>query len=134
GGQLAVTNQGMVVGSYGVGQLTALGGTLLAQSVNVGNSGSPSNSISSVGLLTIAGGTTAVASNITAGVFSNANGVIQVSAGNLAVTNQAGTGKFVVGQTGRGTFSQAGGVVTVDQLVVTNGTNSVFSLASGLFN
>jgi hypothetical protein len=79
GGQLAVTNQNTVVGSYGVGQITVSSGTLLAQAINVGNS------TGSVGLLTISGGTTTVPSNIVAGVYSNAVGVIQVSGGNLLI-------------------------------------------------
>jgi len=85
-----------------------------------------------MGLLTIAGGTTAVTSNIVVGVFSNANGVIQVNGGNLTITNQSDTGQLVVGQAGRGTFTQNGGVVTVDQLLVTNGTNSVFNFHLGV--
>jgi len=128
GGQLAVTNQRTIVGSYGVGQMTVSNGQLLAQAVNVGNC------TGSVGVLTIAGGTTTVASNIVAGVLSNATGVIQVSDGVLAVTNQSATAQLVVGQTGRGTFTQDGGVLNVDQLLVANGTNSVFNLNSGVFN
>ncbi|MGA2137433.1 MAG: hypothetical protein ABSH14_01080 [Verrucomicrobiia bacterium] len=128
GGQLVVTNQNMVVGSYGVAQMAVSNGVLLAQAVNVGNS------TGSVGMLTIAGGATAVASNIVAGVFSNANAVIQITGGSLTVTNQSATGQLVVGQTGQATFSQSGGVSTVDQLLVTNGTNSVFNFSSGVFN
>jgi hypothetical protein len=141
GGRLAVTNQNMVIGSYGIGQITVSNGVLLAQAMNIGNSTGPATTNGmlviqggSVGTLTIAGGTTAVASNIIAGVFSNANGVIQVTGGNLTVTNQSVTGKLVVGQAGRGTFTQSGGVLTVDQLLVTNGTNSAFMFISGVFN
>jgi hypothetical protein len=133
GGQLVVTNQGLVVGGYGAGQVTVSNGVLLARTANVGNSGSPSNTSGSAGTLTIAGGNTAVASNVIAGVFSNANGVIRVTGGNITITNQSGTGQLVVGLTSLGKFVQSGGVVTVDQLLVTNGTNSVFNLASGLF-
>src|ERR1017187_727458 len=136
GGQLTVTNQNMVIGSYGTGQMTVSNGLVLAQAMNVGTSAGPvtNQSPAWVGTLTIAAGTTAVSSNIIAGVFSNANGVIQVTGGNLTVTNQSVTGKLVVGQTGKGTFTQSGGVLTVDQLLVINGTNSVFNFSSGMFN
>jgi hypothetical protein len=133
-GQLIVTNQAMVVGSYGVGQLTVSNGTLLAQSVNVGIGGFISNYTGSAGLLTIAGGTTLVASNITVGVFSNSTGAIEVTGGDLSVTNQPASGELAIGQIGHGTFTQSGGVVTVDSFVATNGTNSVFTFLSGAFN
>ena len=128
GGRLTVTNQNMIVGSYSVGQMMVSNGVLLAQAVNVGNS------TGSVGILAIAGGSALVTSNLIAGVYSNANGVVQLTGGNLTVTNQSATGRLVVGQTGRGTFTQSGGESTVDQLLVTNGTNSVFNFSSGVFN
>ena len=120
GGQLAVTNQNAVVGSYGFGQLTMSNGVLLAQAWNVGNS------TGSVGLLTIAGGITAVASNVIAGVFSNATGVIQIAGGNLTVTNQSGTGRLVVGHQGNGYLFQNGGVVTLDRLAISTGGSNFF--------
>src|SRR4029077_12007561 len=86
GGQLAVTNQNTVIGSYGTGQLTVSNGSVLVQAMNIGNSTGSfvTNQPSTwLGTLTIAGGTTTVSSNIIAGVFSNANGVIQVTSGNL---------------------------------------------------
>ena len=118
GGQLTVTNQNMVVGSYGVAQMAVSNGVLLAQAVNVGNS------TGSVGLLTIAGGTTAVTSNIVAGVFSNANAVIQITGGNLSVTNQSATGQLLVAQFGNGLLVQNGGSVNVDLLAIGSGSVS----------
>ena len=119
GGQLTVTNQGVSVGSFrtgqlpltiggfGVGQMTLSNGSLLAQSVIVGNCEN------SQGTLTIAGGTVSVASALTAGVstfitnnyggytgedierltivVSNATGVIELTGGSLTVTNGSGT-------------------------------------------
>jgi hypothetical protein len=64
--------------------------------------------------------------------MSNATGVIQVTGGNLSVTNQSGTGQLVVGQWGSGSLVQGGGTVTVDQLVLTNGANSVFAFNAGV--
>jgi hypothetical protein len=128
GGQLAVTNQNMVVGSYGVGQMAVSNGVLLAQAMNVGNS------TGSVGMLTIAGGTTTVTSNIVAGVFTNANAVIQITGGNLAVTNQSATGQLLVGQFGNGLLVQNGGSVNVDLLAIgSGGASNVPGCCSNFF-
>ena len=118
GGQLTVTNEGLVVGSYGVGQLLVSNSTVLAATVNVGNS------TGSVGTLRIAGGASLLASNVTAGVLSNATGLIQVTGGNLIVTNQSGTGQLIVGRGGNGSFVQNGGSVVADQLVIATGVAS----------
>lgn len=128
GGQLAVTNWNAIVGNYGIGQLTISNGVLLAQAVSVGNS------TGSVGALIITGGNSSVHSSVVAGVFSNATGVIQIAGGNLTVTNQSGTGQFVVGQNGRGTFTQSGGTLMVDQLTVASGSASNFVVEFPLTN
>lgn len=112
----------------GIGQVVLSNGLLLAQTVKLGLA------TNAQATLTIAGGAISVTSNIVVGVISNANGVIQVTGGNFAVTNQSGTAQLVIGQTTRGTFTQSGGVSTVDQLIVTNGTNNVISFSSGVFN
>ena len=112
--------------SPGVGQVTLSNGVLRARTLEVGYGNG------SQGTLTIAGGVTSVDSNLVAGVLSNATGVIQVTGGNLSVTNQSGTGQLVLGQWGRGTLVQGGGTVTVDQLVLTNGANSVFAFNAGV--
>jgi hypothetical protein len=112
----------------GVGQAVLSNGLILAQTVTVGLG------TNCQGALTIAGGTISIASNIVAGVGSNAAGVIQVSGGVLTVTNQSATGQLVVGQNSTATFLQNGGTATVDQLLVTNGSSSAFSLNAGLFN
>src|SRR5437016_14557261 len=86
GGQLVVTNQNMVIGSYGVGQMTVSNGLLLAQAMNIGNSTGPATTNGvvvtqggSVGTLTIAGGTIAGRSNVIAGVLSDTTGMIQIT-------------------------------------------------------
>jgi len=132
GGQLLATNQGVAVsgfetnllsvtvGGFGVGRLTVSNGSLLAQKMIVGDCEN------SQGTLTIAGGAVSVASSLIAGFRSyigvatnaNASGAIQVSGGSLTVTNQSGTGQLTIGQFGRGTFGQSGGLVQVDQLTV----------------
>jgi len=117
-----------IVIATGSGQAVLSNGLLLAQSVKLGLA------TNTQGTLTIAGGTASVTSNLIAGVFSNATGVIQVTGGNLTVTNQSGTAQLVIGQAGRGTFTQSGGASTVDQLLVANGTSSLFSFSAGVFN
>ncbi len=150
GGQLTVTNQGvsvtgfetgqlsLTIAGFGVGQMTLSNGSLLAQSVIVGNCES------SQGTLTIAGGTASVASTLTAGVstpitniccggvphsltvvVSNATGVIDVTGGSLTVTNGAGTGLLTIGQQGSGFFVQSGGTVQADRLTIAAASSSI---------
>jgi hypothetical protein len=130
GGQLTVTNQNMdvFVGNFGVGQMLVSNGVMLARNLVVGNY------TNSQGAFTVSGGVASLTSNLVAGAFTNANGLIHVTGGALNVTNAAGTGQLIVGQMGQGAFTQDAGVVTVDRLSVTNGTNSVFILNSGTFN
>ncbi len=111
-----------------VGKAILSNGSFFAQSVIIGGG------TNCHGVFTIAGGTISVSSNVLVGVSSNATGVIQSSGGDLYVTNQSGTAQLVVGLAGMGTFAQSGGVVTVDQLLATNGTYSTFILSSGVFN
>jgi hypothetical protein len=125
-GQLTVSNQTIIVGSYSVGQMTVSDSSLLARAIRVGNGSSSS------GTLTFAGSTTAtVSNNVVAGAYSNSTGVIQLTGGSLTVTNQLGTGSLVIGQLGQGILTQSGGSLTVDQLFVINGTNSQFNFNAG---
>jgi hypothetical protein len=128
GGQLEVTNHPVIAGEYGVGQMTVSNGVFRGRTIIVGHYQG------SQGRLTIAGGSTSLASNLVAGMYSNATGLIQVTGGEVNITNQLGTGKLVVGQMGSGVFTQGGGTLIVDQLLATNGTNSVFNFGSGTFN
>ncbi len=141
GGQLTVTNQNMdvFVGNFGFGQMLVSNGVMLARNMVVGNysyvisTNNPQGAVAE-GVFTVSGGIASLTSNLVAGAFTNANGVIQVTGGALNVTNASGTGQLIVGQMGQGLFTQNAGVVTVDRLSVTNGTNSVFLLNSGTFN
>ena len=122
GGQLSVTNQGVSVGGFGVGQMTVSNGSLLARNVIVGDCEN------SQGTLTVAGGAVSVASSMTAGARAymgtatttnaNAGGVIQMTGGSLTVTNQSGTGLLTIGRSGNGSLVQNGGLVQVDQLTI----------------
>jgi hypothetical protein len=132
------TNVYLVAG--GVGQAVLSNGQLFAQTVAVGLG------TNTQGALTIAGGQISAASNMLVGVFPGASGVVQVTSGDLYVTNQSETAQLVVGLAGLAAFAQSGGGATVDQLLVTNGpynvvvnhvTNidySTFNLGSGVFN
>jgi hypothetical protein len=105
----------------GTGQATVSNGSLVAQSVTIGVS------TNCQGALTIAGGQISVASDMLVGVLSGSTGSVQITSGQLVVTNQSGTAQLVVGLAGFGTYTQSGGVVTVDQLFVTNGTYNIYS-------
>jgi hypothetical protein len=125
-GELTVSNQTIIVGNYGAGQMTVSNSSLFARAIRVGDS------LGSFGTLTFAGSTTAtVSNNIVAGAYSNSTGVIQLTGGSLGVTNQLGTGSLVIGQLGQGILTQSGGSLTVDQLFVMNGTNSQFNFNAG---
>ena len=53
--------------------------------------------------------------------------------GSMAVTNGSGTAALIVGQADPGFYTQNGGIVTVDNLLVTNLANSVFTFNGGMF-
>ena len=74
-------------------------------------------SAGNTGTLNIVGGTTSVYSNMTVGLVAcSATGIVNVSGGSLFVTN----GGTAVLEVRSGTFTQSGGFVSVDKLVVTN--------------
>lgn len=114
-----------VIFNAGTGQVVLSNGQCTARSAEVGYG------ISATATLMIAGAAVAITSNLVAGVLSNATGVIQMTAGDLAVANPSATAELVIGRTGHGMFTQSGGTVTVDRLTVTNGTNSVVSFSAG---
>jgi hypothetical protein len=111
-----------------VAQVTVSNGLLQAASIQAGYG------TNSQAALNLAGGEVLVASNLVAGILSNAFGSIQVSGGSLIVTNSSGSASLVIGQAGKGAFTQSGGVSTVNQLLVANGTNSTFTFTGGTFN
>ena len=107
------------------------GGSVVASSMIIGaNAGA-------VGYLDIyiGGNLAVVGSNMVVGANAGAEGVVAVdSSGNLVVTNASGTAQLVVGNGGIGNFLLNGGSVTVNQLVATNGPNSVFTFDAGALN
>src|SRR5208283_1570054 len=120
------------------GQMTLSNGSLLAQSVIVGDCEN------SQGTLTIAGGTVSIASSLTAGANAyigtpsnaNASGTIDITGGSLTVTNQSGTGLLTIGQQGNGSLAQNGGLVQVDQLTIAMSGSSlpaVYPATTNLF-
>ncbi len=61
----------------------------------------------------------------------SSNNILQVSGGSLLALN-AGNGQLIVSQAGgKGSLILSNGSVTVDQLILTNGANSVFTFAAG---
>jgi hypothetical protein len=108
---------------------------LASQDLTVGTGTATGN------VLNVAGGSTMNLTNLILSATSAAVGDrVNISGGNLAVTNAAGTGRIVVGQLGQGTFTLNSGVVSVNQLFVTNNTagatvnTNVFVFNSGQLN
>lgn len=111
-GQLSVTNGSVTIGDSGVGAMVASNGTFFAQGVNVG--AGPG----SQGTLSIAGGWLVVPGNLVVGTPACSSlGAVTMSGGTLYVTNATTT---AVLEMCNGTFALNGGDLTVDQLVITN--------------
>ncbi|HVM60466.1 MAG TPA: hypothetical protein VMV72_06310 [Verrucomicrobiae bacterium] len=124
GGLLAVTNSSgteqLEIGSFGVGQVTASGGVLRANSVFVGSFPG------SQGTLTLAGGTV-IADRMRLGTNNNTRGTLQVNSGTLTVLSGS-TSALLLGDA-----QGATGVVTVagGNVVATNIPIQVGSLGTG---
>jgi hypothetical protein len=116
-----------VMGGVGVGQTTLSNGSLSAQTVVIGSG------LGSQGTLMVNGGVAFISSNITVGI-SNATGVIQLTGGSLAVTNQAGSAQLILGRSGQGSLIQSGGMLTADQWLATNSSGSLVTLNAGGFS
>ncbi|HTV39158.1 MAG TPA: hypothetical protein VMF08_01175 [Candidatus Sulfotelmatobacter sp.] len=131
GGALIVTNDPIYLGGEGFGWFYMAGGCVQAQAFQIGNAAG------SQGQLFVEGGTILVSSNILVGnnlVTSPCS--IAVSSddyygtiGTLIVTNAAGTAYIDVAQNGSLTLN--GGVLIVDNLILTNG--GTFTNLSGTF-
>jgi len=78
---------------------------MLARNMIVGDYNAVSNNNGQAavaqGAFTISGGVASVSSNLVAGAFTNANGVIQVTAACLLSPTRRGRDSFIVGQMGR---------------------------------
>jgi len=112
GGELLVTNGTTSIAQFGVGNMTVSNGTWRAMEAFVAEFDG------AAGTLAIAGGTNSVTSNLILGTSAcTATGIVNVTGGNLFVTNAAGTATLDVRS---GTFTQTGGTLEIDRLVVTN--------------
>ena len=122
-GQLLATNSPTIIGSNGIGRVTISNGTVRVRSLALGNGAG------SAGSLTIAGGTTTVFSNIVVGDCPlGIVGTVLMSGGNLYVTNAAGTAALIIRN---GNFTQTGGTLKFDKLVLTNSCGATFTRTGG---
>jgi hypothetical protein len=111
GGTLTTTNGATAVGSGNVGQMTVSNGTWQANTVIV------AKYTGSRGTLSFAGGATTVDYELQVGRYCASTGFVNMAAGNVWVTNVTGTAVLDVRG---GTFTQSGGSLVVDALIVTN--------------
>jgi T5SS/PEP-CTERM-associated repeat protein len=147
GGQLVMTNIGIAVGDNGGnGQLIVSNGSVVAWVMNVGVWPGAD------GTLTVAGGTVSVSAGIyVGGNEGSGTGAVWMTGGELVATNvetdvgYLGVGNMTVSNgtallgnlcvgllsSGSGSMTMAGGMVSVNQLVLTNGTGSVFTFNAG---
>lgn len=144
-GQVVATNAPVYVGSYGFGMITLSNGTWLGRDMVVGSQ------TGSLGQVMQEGGTISISSQLLLGKWFQSTGEIYINNGYLNVTNTNGTASLLVGGpayvlppttncfrtcpvptlAGKGVFTQNGGAVTVDRLLLTNGANSVYSFSAG---
>jgi hypothetical protein len=132
GGTLIATNDSIDVGSHGYAGFAMYGGSVQAQAFQIG-----APAAGAQGQLFVEGGTALVSSNILVGnnIVTNPCSVIVSSnsyygtSGTLIVTNAAGTAYIDVVQNGSLTLN--GGVLIVDNLILTNG--GTFTNESGTF-
>jgi hypothetical protein len=121
GGQLVVTNEVILVGQGGTGQMTVSNGTILARDIVLG---SETNGLSGRGTLTIAGGDvilfTGTAGAVRLADFSSATGVVNVTSGRLIVTNAS----TLVGTLGSGEMMISSGTVMTAETEIGSGTNT----------
>ena len=74
------------------------------------------------------GGTVAVGTNLVISALAGAsNNSVSISGGNLTVSN----GQIDIGRAGSGTLNVTGGMVTVRELLATNGANSMINFNGG---
>lgn len=117
GGQLLAPALSLYVGRGGAGQLSLSNG--LVQAARVLVAADRTNSIGSSGLLSIAGGTMLVSSNLSVGSASYSTGEAAIQGGAVVVTNAQGTAVFDVSSGG---LTLSGGTLITDRLQATNGS------------
>ncbi len=136
--KLTIANGGAV---YDNGGVVGFGGLSGNNTVLVSGTGSAWNNYGNLSVGSDGSGNTLMIANggavsgngvIIGGLDGIAsNNVIQVNGGSLVATN-AGNGQLVVSQAGgTGNLILSNGTVTVNQLVLTNGPNSVFTFSAG---
>ncbi len=122
GGQLTTTNGGkpnvLYVGHSGTGQMTVSNGLVLSAVAYVGYG------VGSHGTLTLAGGSMTIPSTLSIGDAPGATGVVWMTGGQLVMTN----GLLVVGFSGVGQLTAAGGSLQTLLMVVGNWAGSQGSL------
>jgi hypothetical protein len=119
-GQLIVTNDSLFLGYGGRGLMTVSNATVRARDIRVAG-----GLFGEVGeaALTLAGGVTAVSSNVTIGdCVTGSTGAVAVSGGQLLVTNNSATATLDLRN---GTLNLMGGLLVVDRLVVTTACATV---------
>jgi T5SS/PEP-CTERM-associated repeat protein len=161
GSQMVFTNNSMVVGNFGLSNNMTLknGGLINGGAVIVGDgAGSSFNSIlvtgtnslwlANTGIFQVglggSGNQVTVSNDAQVSVMGDgglqistgatSNNSVLVSGGILVVTNASANAVLNVGSAGAGTFTLNGGSVTANQLLLTNGTGSVFIFNSGTLN
>jgi hypothetical protein len=131
GGTLINTNNPLVLGGQGDGTFNMSGGSVQALGFLIGNAAG------SQGNLAISGGNVLVSSNILVGnaAVTNPCGIVVSSnsaygtVGGLTVTNAAGNA--FIGVAHNGSLTLKGGILHVDNLILTNG--GTFTNLSGTF-
>ena len=113
GGQLTTTNDTVTVGyNNGVGSMTVSNGTWVCHDAIIARFDG------SRGTLNAVGGTTSVYSNLTIGLRPCVcSGLVYVAGGAVYVTNATGNATLEVRS---GTLTQSGGMLVIDNLVMTN--------------
>jgi hypothetical protein len=116
GGELITTNSYTSIGQSGFGQMAVSNGVWRARDVNLG---SFVNTSSTTNVLSIAGGSTLLSSNLAVGTpsYCLTNNLLAVSGGTLILSNAAHDAKLLVGS---GTFTLSGGTVKVDTIDLSN--------------
>ena len=129
GGQLNSLNSGLGILASANNNLVTIGGTnslwIASGLVEVGRAGSGNQ-------LTVTNAGEARVTGLTVSSGASSNNIVLISGSKLSVTNATTNAVLNVGSVGKGTFTFNGGSVIVDQLLLTNGANSVFTFNSGV--
>jgi hypothetical protein len=112
GGQLNISNITTEVGDRGIGQMIVSNGTVLAQTMYIGRYGG------SRATLNVLGGVLSASSSLIVGSGDCVSTVnVLLASGRLSVSNAAHNATLSIQS---GTFTQSGGTLTVDNLVINN--------------